>query len=104
MKPEPTAAFRKGITNGYNEMDTQMHSQMRWPSTAIDLISVIFFAHPNLFKLICGSDMDMIRNNFCLFLQPNTKHKFLDLYFYLFFKDNEINANIPNFCPPVYIV
>ena len=22
--------------------------------------------------------------------------------FYLFFKENEINVNIPNFCPPVY--
>ena len=46
MKPEPTAAIPKGITTGYNEMITQMHSQTRWPSTAIDLISVIFFAHP----------------------------------------------------------
>ena len=60
-----TAAIPKGITIGYNEMVTQMHSQTRWPSTAIDLISVIlFFAHPNLFKLICGSDMIMIGNNF----------------------------------------
>ena len=58
MKPEPTAAIPKGITTGYNE-----NMQMRWPSTAIDLISVIF-AHPNLFKLICGFDMNMIRNNF----------------------------------------
>ena len=31
-----------------------------------------------------------------------TRHKFLDLICYLFFKDNEINVNIPNFCPPVY--
>ena len=28
---------------------------------------------------------------------------FLYLFFYLFFNDNEINVNIPNFCPPVYI-
>ena len=27
---------------------------------------------------------------------------FLDLFFYLFFNGNEINVNIPNFCPPVY--
>ena len=27
---------------------------------------------------------------------------FLDLFVYLFFNDNEINVNIPNFCPPVY--
>ena len=26
MKPEPTAAIPKGITNGYNEMVTQMHN------------------------------------------------------------------------------
>ena len=32
------------------------------------MCSVIFFAYPYLFKLICGSDMDMIRNNFCVFL------------------------------------
>ena len=104
MKPEPTAAIPKGITAGYNEMVTQMHSQTRWSYTAIDLISVIFFAHPTLFKglsqivpgartaskncylnykiyltvrapgticespfkLICGSDMDMLRNDFCI--------------------------------------
>ena len=73
----------------------------------IDLISVIFFTHPNLFKLICGSDMDMILNHFSVILKPNTsnftRHKFLD-FLLLFFKDNEININIPNFCPPVYIV
>ena len=28
---------------------------------------------------------------------------FLDLFFYLFFNDNKINVNIPNFCPPVYV-
>ena len=81
MKPEPTEAIPKGITT---EMVAQMRSQTRWPSTAIDLISVIFLAHPNLFKLICGSDMDLIRNNFCVLLEPNTlhftRHKFLDLY------------------------
>ena len=70
MKPEPNAAIPKGITTGYNEMVTQMYSQMRWPPTAIDFISVIFFAHPNLLKLICGSDIDMIRNNFCVFFNP----------------------------------
>ena len=46
MKPESTAAIPKEITTGYNEMVTQMQSQMRWPSTAIDLISVIFFRAP----------------------------------------------------------
>ena len=48
----------------------------------------------------------MIRDNFCVFPLPNTsnftRHKFLDLFLYLFFKDNEINVNIPNLCPPVY--
>ena len=68
MKPESTAAIPKGITTGYNEISTQMHSQTLWPSTAIDLISVIFFRAPNLFKLICGTDMNMIRNNLCVFL------------------------------------
>ena len=60
-----------------------------------------FFAHLNLFKLICGSDVDMIRNNVCIFLYPDTfiRNKFLDL-----FKDNEINGNVQNFCPPVYYV
>ena len=75
------------------------------PQLVISFLS-FFFAHPYLFKLICGSDMDMIPNNFCVFLWPNTsnftRHKFLDLFFHLFFKDNEINVNIPNFCPPVY--
>ena len=52
MKPESTAAIPKAITTGYDEMVTQMHSQTRWPSTAIDLISVIFFVHPYLFKLV----------------------------------------------------
>ena len=32
-----------------------------------------------------------------------TRHKFFDLFTYLFFKDNDINVNIPNFCPPVYL-
>ena len=99
MKPESTAAIPKGITTGYSEMVTQMHSQTRWPSIAIDLISVIFFAHPNLFKLICGFEMDMIRNNFCVFYNPILQtllHMFLELFFYLFFKDNDINVNIPN--------
>ena len=43
MKPEPTAAIPKRIATGYKEMGTQMHSQTRWPSTAIDFISVNFF-------------------------------------------------------------
>ena len=46
MKPESTAAIPKGITTGYNEMVTQMHSQTRLLSTAIDLIPVIFFHAP----------------------------------------------------------
>ena len=90
VKPEPTAAIPKGVTAAYNDMVTQMHSQTRLSSTAIDLISVnFFFAHPNLFNLICGSDMDMLPNNFCVFLQPNnsnfTRHTFLDLFFHLSF-------------------
>ena len=63
--------------------------------------------HPYLIELICGADMNMMLNHFCVFLYPNTpnftRHKFLDLYFYLCFKENEINVNIPNFCPPVYM-
>ena len=58
-----------------------------------------------MFTLISGSDMDMVGNKFCVFLYPKTskftRHKFLDLSFYLIFKDNEINVNIPNFCPSV---
>ena len=73
----------------------------------IDLISVIFFMHPYLIELICGSDMNMTLNHFSVFLYPNTpnfiRHKFLDSSFYLFFKDSEINVNIPNFCLPVYL-
>ena len=50
----------------------------------------------------------MMLNNFCVFLYPNTpnftRHKFLDLSVYLFFKENEINFNIPNFCPPEYFI
>ena len=34
-----------------------------------DLISVIFFTDPNLFKLICGFDIDMILNHFCRVLR-----------------------------------
>ena len=64
---------------------------------------------PNLFKLICGSDMmDMIYSIiFSCFENPILQTLldicFLYLLFYLFFNDNEINVNIPNFCPPVYI-
>ena len=51
--------------------------------------------------------MNMMLSHFCVFLYPKTpnftRHKFLDLSFYLLFKENKINANIPNFCPPVYI-
>ena len=70
MEHELTAAIPKGIATGYNEVVTQIHSKTQWPSTAIDLISVVFFAHSNLFKLICGSDMDMIRNDFAYFYNP----------------------------------
>ena len=70
MKPEPTAAIPKGIVTGYTEMVTQMHSPVRLPSTAIDHISVFFFfAHPNLFTLICGSDMDT-QKTFAYFHNP----------------------------------
>ena len=69
------------------------------------------------FKLIYGSDMDMYLYNAYIYtyiliqpffrvLRPKTsnftRHKFLDLVTYQFFKDNEIYVNIPNFCPPVY--
>ena len=33
-----------------------------------------FFTHPNLFKPICRSDMDMILNHFCMFVWPNTSN------------------------------
>ena len=103
MKPETTAAILKGITTGFNELVTKMHNQTRWATTAIDLISVIFFAHPNLFRLICGSDMDMIHNNFCISLTQNLEKIYIFRFIILFvFKDNEINITIPNFCPPVY--
>ena len=102
MSPEPTAAISKGITTGFNEIIMQMHGQNAMALHNFDLISVIFFAHPNLSKLICGSHMNMIHNNFCMFLKPNTskfiRHKILDLFFHLVFKNNEIIVNIPNFC------
>ena len=68
------------------EMVTQMHSQTRWPSTAIDPISVTFFRAPNLFKLICGSDMDMIHNKlmFAYFYNPIFQ-TLLDITFDIFF-------------------
>ena len=71
MKPESTAAIPKRITTGYHQMVTHMHTQTWCPPpthTAIELISVIFFAHPYLFKLICRYDIDLVRNNFCVFL------------------------------------
>ena len=44
MRPESTAAIPKGITNGFNEMVTQMYSQTRWPPQL--LISFLsFFSH-----------------------------------------------------------
>ena len=43
---------------------------------------------------------------FAYFYNPNTsnftRHKFLDLFLCLFFRDNEIYVDIPNFCPAVY--
>ena len=85
---------------------TRMNNQTRWSSTLLISFLSFFSMHPYLIELICGSDMNMMLNNFCVFLYPNTpnftRHKFLDLSVYLFFKENEINFNIPNFCPPVY--
>ena len=49
---------------------------------------VIFFIHPNLFKVICGFDMDMVLMSSELNTSNFTKHMFLDLFFYLFFNDN----------------
>ena len=73
-----------------------------------DLISVIFFTDPNLFKLIFGSDMDMILNHFFSCFDNPILQTLLDICFYIYFfifyfNDNKINVNIPNFCPPVYI-
>ena len=73
----------------------------------IDLISVIFFRAP----LLDWTDMwiwyEHDAESFCVFLYPNTgnftRHMFLHLSIYLFFKENDINFNIPTFCPPVYI-
>ena len=60
----------------------------------IDIISVIFFMHPYIFELTCGSDMDMMLNHFGVFLYPNTpnftSHKFLDLTFYLSLKKTKL--------------
>ena len=85
----------------------RMHNQTRWSSTLLISFLSFFFMHPYLIELICGPDMIMMLNHFCVFLYPNTqnftRHKFLVLSFYLFFKENEINFNIPNFCPPVYL-
>ena len=50
MKAETTIAIPKGITTGYKEMVTQIHSQTQWPSTAIHLISVGFFLAPQPVK------------------------------------------------------
>ena len=79
IKPEPTAAIPKGITTGYKEMVTQMHSQTRWSST-IDLISVISFTDPNLFKLIRGSDMIWYSTIFSCFDYPKLQ-TLLDISF-----------------------
>ena len=49
-----------------SEKVTRMHNQTHWSFT-VDFICH-FFTHPNLFKMICGSDMNMILNHFCKFL------------------------------------
>ena len=71
--------------------------------TAIDLISVICFAHPNQFKLICGSDMDMIRNNYIVasFYNPILQ-TLLDISFYFYFiflKTTKLMSIVQNFVP-----
>ena len=103
MSPEPTAAILKGITTGFNEIIMQMHSKNPMALHTFDLISVIFFAHPNLSKLICGSHMNMIRNNFCMFLKPNTskftRHKILDLFFHLVLKTTKLLSIFQTFVP-----
>ena len=86
----------------------RMHNQTRWSSTLLISFLSFFFHAPYLIELICGSDKDMMLSHFCVFLYPNTpnftRHQFLDLSVsLLFFKENKINFNIPNFCPPVYI-
>ena len=90
-----------------DERVTRMHNQTRWSSTLWISFLSFFFVHPYLIELICGSDMNMMLNHFCVFLYPNsgnfTRHMFLHLSIYLFFKENDINFNIPNFCPPVYM-
>ena len=101
MESESTATIPKGITTGYNEMVTQMHSKTRWPSTAIYLISVIFFRAPlpvyTDLWIWYGYDTQYILRIFIT--------QYFKLYYtqvFRFFKDNEINVIIPNFCPPVY--
>ena len=50
--------------------------------------------------LVCGSDM---LNHFCVFLYPNTpnftRHKFLDLSFYLFLKKTKLISIFHTFVP-----
>ena len=73
----------------------------------IDLIYVIFYTHPNLFEEICVSDMNMVHNHFLCFCN-RILQTLLDISFYIYlficFKDNRINVNIPNFCPPIWYI
>ena len=69
-------------------MFTRMHTGQN--AVILHTIDLVFFMHTNLFKLICGSDMDMILNRFLCFYNPIglfqnvTKHKFLYQYFICF--------------------
>ena len=76
--------------------------------TAINLISAIFFTHPYLFKLICGSDIDMIRNNFCVFLLPKTsnftRNMFLGTFKICFLKITKFSSIFQTFVPQYIIV
>ena len=84
-----------------DEKVTRMHNQPRWASTL--LVSFLSFFHAPLPDWTYLSIW--YEHEHKSFLYPNapnfTRHKFLDLSFY-FFKEYEINVNIPNFCPPVF--
>ena len=57
-----------------------------------------------MFKVICGSDMDMILNHFFVFWEPKTsnftRHKFLDLFFsFCFLMTTKLMSIFQTFVP-----
>ena len=93
----------KTLTIDEEKKVTQMHNQTRWSSTLLILIvSFIFHVSQPLLNE-SGSDMDMILNHggvlYNPVLQTSLDISFLDVFFYLFFKDHGINVNNPNLIP-----